>query len=196
MGNVTKQANTRFSIVKRNKGQRNLHIHVLLTIRPLTENGEWGAKTKKVYELDENGERIPLIDKRTGQQKVDKRNRKQWKCHTVESTNWNSRENAKIKNAAVSVKNEVMEMIAKVRERKGRLDLPIVSEKHLRKISDRTAVQSADNAEKFITARKIDSFESLADFTADKEQSKTATELVYAEVISYNKKNLEREPTA
>jgi hypothetical protein len=32
---------------------------------------------------------------------------------------------AKIKNMAVSIKNEVMEMIAKVRERKGRLDLPI-----------------------------------------------------------------------
>lgn len=30
------------------KGQRNLHIHVLLTMRPLTENGEWGTKTKKV----------------------------------------------------------------------------------------------------------------------------------------------------
>lgn len=74
------------------KGQRNLHIHVLLTMRPLTENGEWGAKTKKVYVLDENGERIPLIDKKTGKQKVDKRNRKQWKCQTVESTDWNSRE--------------------------------------------------------------------------------------------------------
>jgi len=32
-----------------------------------------------------------------------------------------------IKNTAVSMKNEVMEIIAKVRERKGRLDLPIVS---------------------------------------------------------------------
>ena len=59
---------------------------------------------------------------------------------------------AKIKNTAVSVKNEVMEMIAKVRERKGRLDLPIVSGKHLRRISDRTALQSADNAEKFIVS--------------------------------------------
>ena len=77
---------------------------------------------------------------------------------------------AKIKSTAVSVKNEVMEMIAKVRERKGRLDLPIVSGKHLRKISDRTALQSADNAEKFITTRKIDSFESLAKFTEDREQ--------------------------
>ena len=77
---------------------------------------------------------------------------------------------AKIKSTAASVKNEVMEMIAKVRERKGRLDLPIVSGKHLRKISDRTALQSADNAEKFITTRKIDSFESLAKFTEDREQ--------------------------
>ena len=237
------------------KGQRNLHIHVMLTLRPLTEKGEWGAKQKKV----------------SGQQKVDKRNRKQWKCHTVENTDWNSRENAKmwrkdladtinatneqlgiavhwehrsfkeqgidreptihigavanalerkgiqtergninreiiknnllleqvkemlmlakqelhsaqyekIKNTAVSVKNEVMEMIAKVRERKGRLDLPIVSGKHLRKISDRTALQSADNAEKFITTRKIDSFESLANFTADKEQRYQELETVH-----------------
>ncbi len=68
------------------------------------------------------------------------------------------------------MKNEVLEMIAKIRERKGRLDLQIVSGKHLRKISDRTALQSADNAEKFIATRKIDSFESLSKFTADKEQ--------------------------
>jgi hypothetical protein len=253
------------------KGQRNLHIHVLLTMRPLTENGEWGAKTKKVYVLDENGERIPLIDKKTGKQKVDKRNRKQWKCQTVESTDWNSRENAMmwrrdlaetinatneqlgiavhwehrsfkeqgidkeptihigavanalerkgiqtergninreiirgnvlleqakemlelakqevrsiqysgLKEVAVNVKNEVMEMIAKVAKRKGRLDLPIVSEKYLRKISDRTALQSADNAEKFIVSRKIDSFENLAKFTADREQKYRQLETVH-----------------
>jgi len=141
---------------------------------------------------------------------------------------------AKIKNAAVSVKNEVLEMIAKVRERKGRLDLPIVSGKHLRKISDRTSVQSAENAEEFITIRKINSFESLAKYpemrgrlqnligenessihlggkitpkqwkteiqclqseydSIGREKSKAATELAYAEVIDYNRKNLERE---
>ncbi len=74
---------------------------------------------------------------------------------------------------------EVMEMIAKVRERKGRLDLPIVSGKHLRRISDRSALQSADNAEKFITTRKIDSFESLAKFTADREQKYQQLETVH-----------------
>ena len=45
--------------------------------------------------------------------------------------------------------------VANALERKGRLDLPIVSGKYLRKISDRTALQSADNAGKFITTRKI-----------------------------------------
>ena len=245
--------------------------------RPLTEKGEWGAKQKKVYDLDENGERIPVIDKKTGQQKVDKHNRKQWKCHTADSTDWNSQENAKMwrKDLAdtINATNEQLVItlhwehrsfkeqgidreptihigaVANALECKGRLDLPIVSGKYLRKISDRTALQSADNAGKFITTRKIGSFESLVKFTADKEQkyqqletvrlskgqklnrlkermqsllqngekitpkqwkaeiqslqpeydsigkeqTKTATELAYAEVISYNKKNLERE---
>ena len=72
---------------------------------------------------------------------------------------------AKIKNSAVSREQcqqagmEVMEKIAKVRARKGILDLPIVSGKHLRIISDSNRKsnaaaldsQSADNAEKFIT---------------------------------------------
>ena len=44
------------------KGQRNLHIHVLLTLRPIAENGERGEKQKKIYDLDENGEKIPVID--------------------------------------------------------------------------------------------------------------------------------------
>jgi hypothetical protein len=76
-------------------GQRNLHCHILLTMRSMDENGKWMAKQKKVYLTDENGERIPLIDKKTGQQKVDKQNRKQWKCETVSTNNWSSKENAK-----------------------------------------------------------------------------------------------------
>lgn len=86
--------------------------------------------------------------------------------------------NTQMKNAAVSVKNEVMEMIAKVRERKGRLVLPIVSGKYLRKMSDRTALQSAANAEKFLAARKIDSFESLVKFKTDREQKYQQLETV------------------
>lgn len=63
-------------------GQRNLHAHIMLTLRPLEQDGTWGEKQKKVYVLDKNWERVPVIDKKTGQQKVDKQNRKQWKCNT------------------------------------------------------------------------------------------------------------------
>ena len=77
-------------------GQRNLHCHVMLTLRSLDEQGRWMPKQKKVYLTDENGERIPLIDKRTGLQKVDKQNRKQWKCATVDVNDWNGKENVKI----------------------------------------------------------------------------------------------------
>ena len=76
-------------------GQRNLHAHIMLTLRPLEQDGTWGEKQKKVYVLDKNGERVPVIDKKTGQQKVDKQNRKQWKCNTVATTDWNSLDNAK-----------------------------------------------------------------------------------------------------
>ena len=78
------------------QGQRNLHCHIMLTLRSIDEQGKWMPKQKKVYQKDENGERIPLIDKKTGQQKVDKQNRKQWKCDTIQTNDWNSKENAKI----------------------------------------------------------------------------------------------------
>ena len=38
----------------------NPHCHIMLTMRPLDERGTWTAKSKKEYDLDENGERIRL----------------------------------------------------------------------------------------------------------------------------------------
>ena len=90
-------------------GQRNLHAHIMLTLRPLEQDGTWGEKQKKVYELDKNGERVPVIDKKTGQQKVDKQNRKQWKCNTVATTDWNSLDNAKKWRAEWAEHNRLLE---------------------------------------------------------------------------------------
>lgn len=53
-------------------------------------------KQKKVYLTDENGERIPVIDEKTGQQKVDKRNRKQWKCTTIKTNDWDDKKYGKL----------------------------------------------------------------------------------------------------
>ena len=38
----------------------NPHAHIMLTIRPINEDGTWGAKSKKEYVLNEYGERIRL----------------------------------------------------------------------------------------------------------------------------------------
>ena len=53
----------------------------MLTIRPIKENGKWGAKCRKVYDLDGQGQRIP--DGKGG-----------WKNHREDTTDWNQRGNA------------------------------------------------------------------------------------------------------
>ena len=42
------------------KGDGNPHAHILLTMRALDEHGEWMNKSKKVYILDEDGNKIKL----------------------------------------------------------------------------------------------------------------------------------------
>ena len=62
----------------------NHHAHIIGTTRAIKENGEWAPKAKKVYDLDENGERI--------YQKTDKTGKKIYKNHKEEYTNWNKKE--------------------------------------------------------------------------------------------------------
>jgi len=38
--------------------KENPHVHIMLTVRPINEDGSWGAKSKKEYILDKNGNRI------------------------------------------------------------------------------------------------------------------------------------------
>ena len=63
------------------KGTGTPHVHILLTIRPLEESGKWGAKCRKVYDLDKNGQRIP--DGKGG-----------YKNHREDTTDWNDKGNA------------------------------------------------------------------------------------------------------
>ena len=62
-------------------GKGNPHCHIMLTMRPLDERGAWAAKSKKEYDLDENGERIRLPSGR-------------YKTHKVDLTGWNDKGNA------------------------------------------------------------------------------------------------------
>ena len=53
---------------KEDGGIPNPHFHVLCPIRPILEDGKWGSKQRRVYRLDEDGNRIldskgkPLFD--------------------------------------------------------------------------------------------------------------------------------------
>ena len=68
----------------------NPHAHVLLTTRGISPDGSWTPKERKVYALDADGNRIPIIDLATGCQKIGPRNQKLWKRISVKSSDWNS----------------------------------------------------------------------------------------------------------
>lgn len=63
------------------KGDGNPHAHILLTIRAMDETGKWLPKSRKVYDLDENGERIKLPSGR-------------WKSHKEDTVDWNEQYHA------------------------------------------------------------------------------------------------------
>lgn len=59
----------------------NPHCHILLTMRPLNDDTTWGAKSKKEYILDENGEKVKL---KNGNYKTTK----------INTTDWNEQDKA------------------------------------------------------------------------------------------------------
>ena len=65
------------------KKNGNTHAHILVSNRPINSKGEWANKRKTVFEKDENGNRIPLLDK-DGNQKKDGKGTPQWKRVNVE----------------------------------------------------------------------------------------------------------------
>lgn len=61
----------------------NPHAHIMLTMRPLEQSGEWGAKSKKEYILDKNGQRIKL---KNGS----------FKSRKIDTVDWNNKEKAEV----------------------------------------------------------------------------------------------------
>ena len=60
-------------------GKGNPHAHIMLTMRPIEQDGIWGAKSKKEYILDEHGERIKM---KSGEYKSRKVNAVDWNEQT------------------------------------------------------------------------------------------------------------------
>lgn len=70
----------------------NHHAHIMGTTRPIGKDGKWAPKERKGYKLDAEGNKIPVIDTKTGKQKIGARGRKMWQRETVQANNWNRRE--------------------------------------------------------------------------------------------------------
>ena len=63
-------------------GGGNPHAHVMLTMRPFEQGGAWGAKQKKEYILDKDGN------------KIYDRKKRQYKCKSIPATDWNEQTKA------------------------------------------------------------------------------------------------------
>lgn len=64
-------------------GDGNPHAHIMLTMRAIGEDGKWLPKSRKVYDLKENGQRIKLPSG-------------SWKSHKEDTVDWNDRKYAEI----------------------------------------------------------------------------------------------------
>ncbi|MEJ8785795.1 MobQ family relaxase [Peptoniphilus sp. HCN-40583] len=79
------------------KNDGNPHAHILLTMRPLNEDTTWGAKSKKEYILDENGEKVKL---KNGN----------YKTRKINTTDWNEQDKAEEwRNAWADITNKYLE---------------------------------------------------------------------------------------
>ena len=65
------------------KDDGNPHVHIMLTLRAMDENGKWLPKSKNVYALDENGNRIRTPNG-------------SWKRVKVDTVDWNERKYGEI----------------------------------------------------------------------------------------------------
>lgn len=63
------------------EGNGNIHAHIMTTVRPLSQDGTWGAKSKKEYLFDEQGNKILGKNGKPKTRKID-------------LTDWNNKENA------------------------------------------------------------------------------------------------------
>ena len=138
------------------KGDGNPHVHLLVTMRPFKKNHTWGNKEIKNWAfvrdeagnivIDEthpnwwqdkktperHGIRIPILDA-DGNQKLDSRNRKQWKREVTDATGWNNPKNCELwrsewaKECNLHLEKE-RQIDHRSYERQGKIEIPTIHE--------------------------------------------------------------------
>ena len=85
----------------------NPHCHIMLTLRAIDEQGKWLPKSRKIYDLDEHGQRIRLPSG-------------SWKCHTEKTVDWDEQYHCEEwRHGWETVQNRYLEMV----QSKERVDL-------------------------------------------------------------------------
>jgi len=85
----------------------NPHCHIMLTMRAIDEQGKWLPKSRKIYDLDEHGQRIRLPSG-------------SWKCHTEKTVDWDEQYHCEEwRHGWETVQNRYLEMV----QSKERVDL-------------------------------------------------------------------------
>lgn len=138
------------------KGDGNPHVHLLVTMRPFKKNHTWGNKEIKDWafvrdkdgnivmdethpdwwqdkkNLERCGIRIPILDA-DGNQKLDSRNRKQWKRELTDAAGWNNPKNCELwrsewaKECNLHLKQE-QQIDHRSYERQGKIQIPTIHE--------------------------------------------------------------------
>ena len=103
-----------------NKNDGNPHCHILLTVRGIGSNGEWLPKSRKVYELDDNGNRIRLSSGN-------------YKSHKESANDWNEQYKAEEWRAAwADICNRYLDETNRIDhrsyERQGKDQIPMIHE--------------------------------------------------------------------
>ena len=135
------------------KGDGNPHVHIMLTLRAMDENGKWLPKSKNVYALDENGNRIRAPNG-------------SWKRIKVDTVDWNERKYGEIwrqdwataQNAALEAAGRMERVDMRSLERQGVEDC--LPQKHLGPTAsalERKGVSSerGDENRKIISVNKV-----------------------------------------
>lgn len=89
-------------------GNGNPHCHIMLTARKL-KDGHWMQKEAASYALDENGNRIPVIDPATGKQKIGPKGRKMWKRQKTQRSDFRPEDIEKLRGQWAEVCNRHLE---------------------------------------------------------------------------------------
>lgn len=76
-----------YAIHKPDKGNKNYHVHIMLTMRSIDEHGQWLSKKRRVAVLDKNGNKIE-IDK-----SKNRTDRNKYVTKTVKTNDWDNPKN-------------------------------------------------------------------------------------------------------